>query len=72
MEPNTDHHDGLRRKIKLEGLSDIYEIVPVGAEDLGSKWIQEGGADTIITVRVILRFEQWSNSGVEIIQPPEI
>ena len=53
MEPNADHHDGLRRKIKLAGLSDVYEIIPVGAEDLGSKWIQEGEADTIITVRAI-------------------
>ncbi|KIN06389.1 hypothetical protein OIDMADRAFT_17293 [Oidiodendron maius Zn] len=53
VEPNTDHHEGLRRKIKLEGLSDIYEIVPVGAEDLGSKWIQEGEADTIITVQCL-------------------
>lgn len=50
MEPNKDHHDALRRRIKEEGLSDVYEIVPVRAEDLGSKWVREGEVDSIITV----------------------
>ena len=38
------------RKIKQEGLSDIYEIVPVGVEDLGSRWVREGEVDSILTV----------------------
>lgn len=57
MEPNTDHHDGLRKKIKEEGLSDIYVIVPVGAEDLGSKWVEEGEVDSIMTVCPLSLFE---------------
>lgn len=50
VEPNTDHHDALRKRIKQEGLSDVYVIVPVGAEDLGSKWVAKGEVDSIITV----------------------
>ena len=50
VEPNTDHHESLRRRIKQEGLSDVYEIAPVGVEDLGSKWAQKGEVDSIVTV----------------------
>lgn len=56
MEPNTDHHDSLRKKIKQEGLSDVYVIVPVGVEDLGSTWFKEGEVDSIITVRALFLF----------------
>jgi len=31
-------------------LSDVYEIVPVGVEDLGTRWVQEGEVDSIVTV----------------------
>lgn len=50
MEPNTDHHEALRRRIKQEGLSDVYVLVPVRAEDLGTEWVREGEVDSIITV----------------------
>jgi hypothetical protein len=50
VEPNKDHHEALRKRIKEEGLSDVYEIVPVRAEDLGSRWVGEGEVDSIITV----------------------
>jgi hypothetical protein len=66
--PNTDHHDGLRRKAKLEDLSDVYEIVPVGAEDLGSKWIQEGEADTVIMVHAMPTLK--TSSEAEQVSPP--
>ena len=50
MEPNADYHVGLRRRIKEEGLEDVYVIIPVGVEGLGSKWVQRGEVDSIITV----------------------
>lgn len=50
VEPNADHHEALRKRIKQEGLSDVYVIVPVGVEDLGSRWIAKGEVDTIMTV----------------------
>lgn len=59
MEPNTDHHEGLRRKIKQEGLSDVYVVVPVGAGDLGTKWVQSEEVDSIITVRAPSCFVYW-------------
>jgi len=50
VEPNKDHHEGLRRKIKEAGLSDIYEIVPVGVEEMGEKWVTRGEVDCVVTV----------------------
>ncbi|KAI3342479.1 S-adenosyl-L-methionine-dependent methyltransferase [Ustulina deusta] len=34
VEPNAAHHAALRRAVKAAGLQDVYEIVPVGIEDL--------------------------------------
>jgi hypothetical protein len=50
VEPNKDHHEGLRKKIKEAGLSDVYVIVPVGVEELGEKWVKMGEVDSITTV----------------------
>jgi hypothetical protein len=50
VEPNKDHHEGLRKKIKEAGLSDVYVIVPVGVEELGEKWVKMGEVDSIVTV----------------------
>jgi cyclopropane fatty-acyl-phospholipid synthase-like methyltransferase len=51
VEPNRDHHDALRRKIKESGLEGVYEIVPVGIEDLrDGGWIEEDGVDAIVTL----------------------
>ena len=53
VEPNKDHHEGLRKKIKEAGLSDIYEIVPVGVEELGERWVKRGSVDCVVTVSVL-------------------
>ncbi|TGJ81461.1 hypothetical protein E0Z10_g7302 [Xylaria hypoxylon] len=60
VEPNASHHAALRRSIEAAGLKDIYEIVPVGIEDLSSssdtgrkKWegsIEPESVDCIVSV----------------------
>lgn len=35
------------------GLEEIYEIVPVGVEDLGDKWVGMGEVDTVVTVQCL-------------------
>ncbi|KAI0110821.1 S-adenosyl-L-methionine-dependent methyltransferase [Nemania sp. FL0031] len=61
VEPNTAHHPALRRAVAKAGLEDVYEIVPVGIEDLSSasdgsgkkKWegnIEPGSVDCIVSV----------------------
>lgn len=55
VEPNRDQHASLRRKVKEAGLEGVYEIVPVGIEDLGdvAKWggrVEKGGVDCIVSV----------------------
>ncbi|KAI1501927.1 S-adenosyl-L-methionine-dependent methyltransferase [Biscogniauxia marginata] len=52
VEPSADQHASLRRAVREAGLEDVYEIVPVGIEDLGGgssgsgsnkKWEGGGG-----------------------------
>ncbi|GAW19820.1 hypothetical protein ANO14919_093110 [Xylariales sp. No.14919] len=59
VEPNASHHAALRRSVEAAGLKDVYEIVPVGIEDLSSsnngkkKWegnIEPGSVDCIVSV----------------------
>ncbi|KAI1128824.1 S-adenosyl-L-methionine-dependent methyltransferase [Nemania abortiva] len=59
VEPNTAHHPALRRAVEKAGLEGVYEIVPVGIEDLSStsngnkKWegsIEPGSVDCIVSV----------------------
>ncbi|KAI1750841.1 S-adenosyl-L-methionine-dependent methyltransferase [Xylaria castorea] len=63
VEPNLSQHPALRRAIADAGLEDVYEIVPVGIEDLSSsgegktkkkkKWdgnIEPGSVDCIVSV----------------------
>ncbi|GAB7346478.1 hypothetical protein MBLNU457_5168t1 [Dothideomycetes sp. NU457] len=53
VEPNTEHHASLRESIVRAGLEGVYEILSVGAEDLGTCGIREGSIDTIATVQVL-------------------
>ncbi|KAJ1326545.1 methyltransferase domain-containing protein [Microdochium nivale] len=55
VEPNANHHPKLREHIVKAGLEGVYEIVPVGIEDLGDgkKWdgqIDKESVDCIVTV----------------------
>ncbi|KAI1112643.1 S-adenosyl-L-methionine-dependent methyltransferase [Nemania sp. NC0429] len=62
VEPNPSHHAALRRAVVAAGLQDVYEIVPVGIEDLSSssssgnkkkKWdgsIEPGSVDCVVTI----------------------
>jgi SAM-dependent methyltransferase len=55
VEPNRDQHPSLRRKIAEAGLQDVYEIVPVGIEDLDNpaKWdgkVEKGSVDCIVSI----------------------
>ncbi|KAI0549908.1 S-adenosyl-L-methionine-dependent methyltransferase [Xylaria curta] len=61
VEPNPAQHPALRRAVDDAGLQDVYEIVPVGIEDLSSssgegktkKWdgnIEPGSVDCIVSI----------------------
>ncbi|ORY68792.1 methyltransferase [Pseudomassariella vexata] len=55
VEPNREQHPSLRQKISEAGLEDVYEIVPVGIEDLDnpSKWdgkVEKGSVDCIVSI----------------------
>lgn len=55
VEPNRDQHASIRRHVKKAGLEDIYQIVPVGIEDLDNpkKWdgrIEKGSVDCIVSI----------------------
>jgi ubiquinone/menaquinone biosynthesis C-methylase UbiE len=53
VEPNFEHHAALRKAVQDAGLEDVYEILPVGAEDLGHVGLQKESVDTIVTVQTL-------------------
>jgi len=53
VEPNKDHHELLRKRIKEAGLSDVYVIVPVGVEDLGQNWVGMESVDSVLTIQCL-------------------
>ena len=51
VEPNAEMHDALGKKIREAGLEGVYEIVPVGIEDLASSGrVQPESVDCIVSV----------------------
>ncbi|KAF3760649.1 S-adenosyl-L-methionine-dependent methyltransferase [Cryphonectria parasitica EP155] len=51
VEPNTAHHAELQRRAADAGLSGIYEVVPVGIEDLAASGrVQKGSVDCIVSI----------------------
>lgn len=51
VEPNAAHHPELRRRLAAAGLSDTYEVVPVGIEDLAASGrVAPGSVDCIVSV----------------------
>lgn len=53
VEPNLEHHAALRRKVEEAGLKGIYEILPVGAQDLRSVRLEKESVDTIVTIQTL-------------------
>lgn len=56
VEPNVDLHKSLRENIKTSGLSDVYEIVACGIEDvveLEKHGVVLGSIDTVLSVQVL-------------------
>jgi SAM-dependent methyltransferase len=54
VEPNRDVHALLRQKIHEADLEGIYEIVPVGIEDLASSGaVQLGSVDCIVSIQCL-------------------
>lgn len=63
IEPNKDHHAGLRKRIIEAGLSDIYVLVPVGVENIsehvlntsngGAERVKKGEVDCIMTIQCL-------------------
>lgn len=60
VEPNTALHARLREKVKVAGLEDVYEIVAIGAQDLGTSGlsIERESIDTVVTVQSICSVSQ--------------
>lgn len=51
VEPNPDMHPELHRRVREAGLEDVYEVVPVGIEELSSSGrVQKESVDCIVTV----------------------
>lgn len=50
VEPNRDHYEALRRRIKEAGLTDIYEIAECGVEGLTEWGIQDDSVDSVVTI----------------------
>ncbi|KAH8171355.1 methyltransferase domain-containing protein [Sarocladium implicatum] len=55
IEPNPQSYTALRQRVKDIGLSDVYEVVPVGIEDITnpSAWagkIEPGSVDCVVSV----------------------
>jgi SAM-dependent methyltransferase len=51
VEPNPDMHEQLHRRVRDAGLEDVYEVVPVGIEELSSSGrVQKGSVDCIVSV----------------------
>ncbi|KAK6435877.1 mitochondrial dynamin GTPase Msp1 [Oleoguttula sp. CCFEE 5521] len=53
VEPNVGLHKELRANAVKAGLGNVYEVLGVGAQDLGSVGLERGSVDTIITVQVL-------------------
>lgn len=56
VEPNNDLHKSLRERVKASGLTNIYEIVPCGIEDvveLEKHGITLGSIDTVLSIQVL-------------------
>lgn len=60
VEPNTALHARLKEKAKEAGLEDVYEIVAIGAQDLGTSGlsIERESIDTVVTVQSICSVSQ--------------
>lgn len=51
VEPSTDMHPQLRASVAAAGVGDVYEIVPVGIEELASSGrVQRGSVDCIVSI----------------------
>lgn len=51
VEPNIQSHPGLRQRAKAAGLDGVYEILPVGIEDIAKETVVEkGSVDAIVSV----------------------
>lgn len=51
VEPNAQSHPGLRQRAKAAGLDGVYEILPVGIEDIAKETVvKKGSVDAIVTL----------------------
>ena len=51
IEPNTQSHSGLRQRANAAGLEGVYEILPVGIEDIAEETgVQKGSVDAIVSL----------------------
>lgn len=51
IEPNVQSHSGLRQRANAAGLESVYEILPVGIEDIAKETgVQKGSVDAIVSL----------------------
>lgn len=51
VEPNLQSHSGLRQRVQAAGLDAVYEILPVGIEDIAKETVvKKGSVDAIVSV----------------------
>jgi len=54
VEPNVGVHRELRARVAAAGLEGMYEVVPVGIEDLGSSgYVGKGSVDCVVCIRCL-------------------
>lgn len=51
VEPNAQSHPGLRQRANAAGLENVYEILPVGIENIAKETVvKKGSVDAIVTL----------------------
>jgi SAM-dependent methyltransferase len=51
VEPNTEVHTGLRQRVVAAGLDGVYEILPVGIENISKETaVEKGTVDAIVSL----------------------
>ncbi|KAG0138390.1 S-adenosyl-L-methionine-dependent methyltransferase [Tuber indicum] len=61
LEPNIHMHAQLQKAIDSAGLTEVYTILPFGAEDLNGLrggGVEAGSVDTVLTIRVLCSLDK--------------
>ncbi|KAF3035338.1 hypothetical protein E8E12_006530 [Didymella heteroderae] len=63
VEPNAQSHPGLRSRAKAAGLGGVYEILPVGIEDIAKETVvKKGSVDAIVSLLCLCSIPEPENN----------